>query len=167
MLIFARTLDRHASRPLNCRTIKVAQRPGCWLSGSVKATKQVAVCILKFLSFKRHTCSHLFLTRLVICLYSTPSGDLWFLSKKKNQRKAHGLCYKVAWESTASDCKRTNNSSLHVHVLEKPVSSKFHFFTDKEVMMKTMLFWKWFHRWLLWGWRQLLFKNRNVQETVS
>lgn len=103
MLIFARTLDRHASRPLSCRANKVAQRPGCWLSGGVKATKQVAVCILKFLSFKRHTCSHLFLTRLVICLYSTPSGDLWFLLKKKSQRKAHGLCYKVAWESTASE----------------------------------------------------------------
>lgn len=126
MLIFARSLERHASRPLS--SLRSVPDVDC---RSVKATTEVAVCILKILSFKRHTCSHLFLTRLVICLYSSPSGDLWFLSRKKSKGKRMVYPYKVTLKLTWD---RANNSSLY-----KPLSSKFHFFTDKEVMMKTML----------------------------
>lgn len=83
----------------------VLQLPGCWLKSVKATTHQVAVCILKFLSFKRHTCSHIFLTRLLICLNSTSSGNLWFLLKEKSKN----LTKEDAWKVARSTRKRTNH----------------------------------------------------------
>lgn len=39
---------------------------------------------MKFLYFKRHTCSRIAFTRLLICLYSSWFESLWFLLEKKS-----------------------------------------------------------------------------------
>ena len=158
MLIFARRLEWPASRPLSSLS-RTASR--MLTERSVKAITQVAVCILKFLSFKRHTCSHLFLTRLVICLYFIPPV---VPSKKKSKgkrmvylTKLHGSqlqseriilrCTYMCWKSRFL----RNSSSL----------------PTRKLRWRRCCFEKWSYRWLLWAWRQLLFENSNVQETVS
>ena len=130
MLIFARRLERPASRPLSSlsRTASRMLTEKKRQSDNTSGRLHFEISIFQ----KAHVWPSISHTFGYLPLFHSTCGSF----KEEKQRKAHGLSYKVTWESTA---KRTNNSSLYVHVLEKPLSAKFQFFTDKEVTMKTML----------------------------
>ena len=140
----------------------VAQRPGCWLRRCIKAITQVAVCILKFLSFKRHTCSHLFLTRLVICLYFIPPV---VPSKKKSKGK------RMVYRNTKLHGSQLQSERIILRCTYMCWKSRFlrnsSSLPTRKLRWRRCCFEKWSYRWLLWAWRQLLFENSNVQETVS
>lgn len=81
--------------------------PGCWLK-SVNSSKTLSVCIWNFqLSKATYTWTDKRFTHLVICLYSTRFGGLWFLLRKNLTKESAwftfihpwNVCREIEWKT--------------------------------------------------------------------